>query len=151
VFHKSRLVRINVAHALASLGADDDVQRSLAQLVHDDPSPHVRIAAARGLARVGGAKAAAALKGAADNDADAEVKAAAKSAPPPIPPRDEWRTYPVVDPSADDAPVRQEQYFIHTPDGVVWATSTDARGHITTEHVPREEGTKQAGSHESEY
>jgi len=151
VFHKSRLVRINVAHALGSLGAEDDVTKALAQLVHDDPSPHVRIAAARALARVGGAKAQAALKSAADNDADADVKDAAKSAPPPLAPRDEWRTYPVVDPSADDAPVRQEQYFLHTNDGLVWATSTDARGHITSEHMPHEEGVKMAGSHESEY
>jgi hypothetical protein len=31
--------------------------------------------------------------------------------------------------------VRQEPYFIQGPDGVVWASYTDARGVIESEHV----------------
>jgi HEAT repeat protein len=135
-YHKSRLVRINAAHALASLPAADDVIKALSQLLRDDPSPHVRASAASAIARVGGPKAQAALK-AAEGDNDADVRAAVKAAnttPPPA--RTEWRTFYVVDPTADDAPVRQEQYFVHTSDALVWAAYTDARGELNSEHVP---------------
>jgi hypothetical protein len=53
-----------------------------------------------------------------------------------VPPRSEWRTFYVVDPSADDARVRQEPYFVHAGDDLVWAAYTDARGELTSEHVP---------------
>jgi HEAT repeat protein len=151
-FHKSRLARINLAHALAAVG-DDDAVKVLAQLLKDDPSPHVRTAAARALHRIGGAKPAAALKLAVDTDPDPLVRDAAKTPPGTIPPRSEWRTFYVVDPSADDARVRQEQYFVHSPDDVVWATYTDARGELTTEHVPADTPRDRVlpASHEAEY
>jgi HEAT repeat protein len=151
-FHKSRLARINLAHALAAVG-DDDAVKALAQLLKDDPSPHVRMAAARALHRIGGAKPAAALKLAADSDQDPLVRDAAKTPPGPIPPRSEWRTFYVVDPSADDARVRQEQYFVHSPDDIVWASYTDARGELTTEHVPADTARDRVlpASHEAEY
>jgi len=150
-FHKSRLVRINLALAYAALG-DDDAVKQLAQLVKDDPSPHVRAAAARALQRIGGPKTAAALKLAADA-ADPAVKDAARTPPGPLPPRSEWRTFYVVDPSAGDARVRQEQYFVHTADDLVWATYTDARGELTTEHIPGETARDSISpaSRESEY
>ncbi len=153
VFHKSRLVRINAAHALASLAGDDDAAKALAQLLRDDASAKVRVAAARGLARLGGARATAALNNAAATDADAEVIAAARATtpPPPIPARNEWRTFYVVDPSADDAPVRQEQYFVHTSDGLVWASYTDARGELSSEHVPAGDADVWPASREAEY
>ena len=75
----------------------------------------------------------------ADADPDADVKAAAKAAlvgRAPTPARNDWRNFYVVDPSADDAAVRQEPYFVHTSDGLVWATYTDARGEIASEHLP---------------
>lgn len=149
-FHKSRLVRINAAHALAAL-AEDDVAKPLVQLVRDDPSPHVRIAAAHALARLGGARATAALAQ-AKHDSDADVRAAALAAPSATPPaRTEWRTFYVVDPSADDAAVRQERYFVHTADDLVWATYTDARGEINSEHVPPGEAIVWPASREAEY
>ncbi|MEO7731996.1 MAG: HEAT repeat domain-containing protein, partial [Kofleriaceae bacterium] len=150
-FHRSRLVRINLAHALAAVG-DDEAVKALAQLLKDDASPHVRVAAARALHRIGGARATAALK-LADGDADPIVRAAAKTAPGPVPARTEWRTFYVVDPSADDARVRQEPYFVHAPDDVVWASYTDARGELTTEHAPAEtsSGDVAPASHEAEY
>ncbi len=149
-FHKSRLVRINVAHALGSLLGDDDATKALAQLLRDDASQHARIAAARALARVGGPKAAVALK-LATNDPDPEIKAAVV-APPPAPlPRSEWRLFYVVDRSADDAPVRQEPYFLHTSDGLVWASYTDARGDLTSEHVPAGDEKPQSANREPEY
>lgn len=149
-FHKSRLVRVNVARALASLAGDDDATKALAQLLRDDPSSQVRIAAARALAVVGGPKAAAALKLAA-GDVDPQVKAAAIApAAAPIA-RSEWRLFYVVDSSADDAPVRQEPYFLHTADGLVWASYTDARGDLTSEHVPPGDEKPQSASRESEY
>jgi HEAT repeat protein len=151
-FHRSRLVRINLAHALAAIGDDDSV-KVLAQLLKDDPSPHVRAAAARALHRIGGGKPAAALKLAADSDQDPLVRDAVKTAPGPIPGRGEWRTFYIVDPSAEDARVRQEQYFVHSPDDLVWASYTDARGELTTEHIPA--GTSRdrvlPASHEAEY
>ena len=151
-FHKSRLVRINLAHALAAIG-DDDAVKSLAQELKDDPSPHVRIAAARALHRIGGPKAGAALKLAGDVDQDLLVRTAAKTAPGPIPARSEWRTFYIVDPSADDARIRQEPYFVHSPDDIVWASYTDARGELTTEHIPAETSRDNVlpASHEAEY
>jgi HEAT repeat protein len=151
-FHKSRLVRINLALALGALG-DDDAVKLLAQLLKDDPSPHVRIAAARALGRTGNAKAAAARKLAGETDADPMVRAAATTAPPALPARSEWRTFYVVDPTTGDARVRQEPYFVHTADDLVWATYTDARGELTTEHIPAETSRDDVmpASHEAEY
>jgi HEAT repeat protein len=135
-FHKSRLVRVNLAAALGQLGGDDSV-KVLVQLLAGDASPHVRVAAAQALWRLGTSpKITAALKAAADGDVDPAVKDAARTAPPAIPARSDFVTFYVVDASSDDAPVRQEAYFVHGPDGIVWATYTDARGHITSEHVP---------------
>jgi hypothetical protein len=63
--------------------------------------------------------------------------------------------FQVVDPGADDAPVRQTPYFLHSPDGLVWATYTDARGELASEHVPAAQGELDTvvwpGSRESEY
>ena len=58
-----------------------------------------------------------------------------------------------MDPSAGDARVRQEQYFVHTADDLVWASYTDARGELTTEHIPAETARDSVSpaSRESEY
>ncbi|HEY5945171.1 MAG TPA: HEAT repeat domain-containing protein, partial [Kofleriaceae bacterium] len=142
-FHKSRLVRINAALALSSLGGDDAV-KALTKLL-EDISPHVRIAAAQGLARVAttaskdiAARIKTALDTAARNEIDAMVQTgikAAQSGPPAMLPRDNWRTFQVIDPSADNSAVRQEPYFVHGPDAVVWASYTDARGELNSEHI----------------
>ncbi|MDX2093881.1 MAG: HEAT repeat domain-containing protein [Kofleriaceae bacterium] len=152
--HKSRLVRINTALALASLQGDDEAAKALVMLARDDGSSRVRIAGLQGLARLGGPRAASAIKAALDGDPDVAVREAAKALQTPmpaLPPRDEWRTFYVVDPSADDAPVRQELYFVHTPDGLVWASYTDARGELTSEHIPRGDATVAPASRESDY
>jgi HEAT repeat protein len=162
-FHKSRLVRINAAFALSSLTGDEAAIKTLLQLLDKDVSPHVRIAAAQGLARAtaGASKDTAtkittALEQSVRNDSDQSVRDAAKAAQggaPPMVARNNWRTFQVVDPSADDAPVRQEAYFVHGPDGVVWASYTDARGELNSEHIAP--GTEQEhvrpASRESEY
>jgi len=146
VFHKSRLVRINAAYALSALGGNDAAVKSLTQLLTQDPSINVRLAAAIGLGRVSSgaskdtaAKIKTALEKAAREDSDPGVQAAATAAQTagaytPVA-RTHWRDFQVFDPSADDAPVRQEPYFIHGPDDVVWASYTDARGEISSEHV----------------
>ena len=152
--HRVRLVRINAAHALGSLSGDAAAANGLAQLLAGDISPHVRIAAANNLARVGGVVALPALKQAFDTEADPGVKAAAKLAQAGVPApeaRTEWRVWQVVDPNADDAPVRQEPYFVHTADGLVTASYTDARGELTSEHVPPGPIEVWAASRETEY
>jgi hypothetical protein len=143
-FHKSRLVRINAAVALSALTGDDAALKAVAKLL-EDVSPHVRIAAAEGLARaaVGAnkdsiARVKTALDTAARNEIEPTVQAAIKAAQAgasPLVPRDNWRTFQVIDPSADNSAVRQEPYFVHGPDGVVWASYTDARGELNSEHV----------------
>jgi HEAT repeat protein len=85
------------------------------------------------------------------DDSSLHVAAAAKAKPAAPVARSEWRTFYVVDPSADDAPVREEPYFVHTADGLVWATYTDARGEITSEHVPPGDATTWPASREGEY
>lgn len=85
------------------------------------------------------------------DDPSPHVDAAAKAKPTEPVARSEWRTFYVVDPTADDAPVREEPYFVHTPDGLVWATYTDARGEITSEHVPPGDATTWPASREPEY
>jgi len=156
-FHKSRLVRINVALALGSFTGDDDAAKALSALLHDDPSPHVRAAAAVGLARIGAKPAiTAALEGAAKTDPDPDVRARAAAVlakPPALVARSEWRNLYVVDVSADEARVRQEPFFVHGDDGVVWAAYTDARGELTSEHMPPNIGAANvwAASREAEY
>lgn len=162
-FHKSRLVRINVAFALSSLTGDDAAIKSLVRLLQQDPSPRVRIAAAQGLARAAvgakkdtAGKVTAALERAIRDDSDPLVQAAARAAQGPAPAliaRTEWRTFQVVDASADNAPVRQEPYFVHGPDGVVWASTTDARGELDSEHVApgTEQDDVRPASREAEY
>jgi len=141
-FHKSRLVRINAALAISSLG-DEPAIKALTKLL-DDPSPHVRIAAAEGLARIAAGskdiakRITAAIDNAQKNEHDESVRAAFKVAmtsPPKQLPRDNWRTFQVIDPAADNSAVRQEAYFVHGPDGVVWASYTDARGELNSEHI----------------
>lgn len=154
VFHRSRLVRINAAHALASLTGDDDAAKALAQLVHDDASSQVRIAAIHALGRVGGTRATTALDAAAKGDADPAVRAAATAAhgkAPALPARTEWRLFYVVDPGADDAVVRQEQYFVHGADDLVWASYTDARGYLSVEHFPAGDATVAPAIREADY
>lgn len=160
-FHKSRLVRINAALALSSLTGDDAAAKTLMQLLEKDASPHVRIAAAHGLARIAvgankdfSARVTAALATAARNETDTAVaEAATQQSVPALPARNNWRTFQVVDPSADDAPVRQEPYFVQGPDEVVWASYTDARGELNSEHIAP--GTEQDNVHpasrEAEY
>jgi cellulose synthase operon protein C len=150
--HHSRLVRANLTAALSAL-ADDGANKQLAQLAHDDVSPHVRGAALRAIARFGRDKAV--LATAADADPDRSVRELAKSllaSPPgPAPARNEWRTFYVVDRGAEDAPVRQEPYFVATSDGLVWASYTDARGDLTSEHIPPGDATVEPASRESEF
>lgn len=155
-FHRSRLARINAAHALASLPAADDVTTALARMLRDDTSPRVRIAAARALARAGTSNAKAALQAATKQEGSALVRTALDAlatTPPPSPPpaRTEWRSFHIVDPSDDDAPVRHEAYFVHTPDDLVWASYTDGRGELNTEHVSPGDPIVWPASRESEY
>jgi HEAT repeat protein len=162
-FHRSRLVRINVSFALSSLVGDDGAAKTLTQLLQNDRSPHVRVAAAVALGRVAqgarneaAARIAAVLQRAVRDDSDPSVQAAAKAAQGPAAPliaRAHWRTFQVIDRSADDAPVRQEPYFVHGPDGIVWAGYSDARGEINSEHVAPETDREHVrpASREGEY
>jgi HEAT repeat protein len=153
--HKSRLVRINAADALAALGDD----KPIIALLASDPSVHVRAAAATALGLIGETRtpAIAAALDAAAKDPASLVATAARAASAPgahaAPARTEWRTFYVVDPSSDDARVREQPYFIDGPDGLIWATYTDPRGEITSEHVPAnvDRPNVWAASREAEY
>jgi hypothetical protein len=120
----------------------------------------VRAAVAGALGRLGkgagaSADAVAAALDAAANDRDEDVRAAAKAAKGgkagALPARDEWRVFYVVDPSTDDKPVREEPYFLIGGDGLVWATYTDARGQVVSEHFPGGDAVVAPQSRESEY
>ena len=163
IHHKSKLVRINAVRGLAAIAAGGKALSAadvaaLIGLLESDTSPRVRIAAAQALGRLGkgagaSAEAVAAALAAATSDRDAEVQAAAKVATEgkAAPARDEWRVFYVVDPSTDDKPVREEPYFVIGDDGLVWATYTDARGQIVSEHFPAGDAVVAPQSRESEY
>jgi hypothetical protein len=167
IHHKSKLARIVGIHGLAALGAAGAKLAAadlvaLVDLLDADTSPRVRIAVARALGSLSasqGADAAAgiatALDAAASGDRDPDVRAAAlaarSGAPAAAPARDEWRVFYVVDPSSDDKPVREEPYFVIGDDGLVWATYTDARGEIVSEHFPEGDALVAPASRESEY
>jgi hypothetical protein len=158
IHNQSRVVRIDAARALGAVAAagaklPDDALNGLA-LAAGDPSPLVRAAATRALRAIDATKAPlpaaakAALAKAAD-DPDPRVVAAAAHAPVPVG-RGEWRSFYVVDPDADDSPVRQEPYFVLAADGLAWATYTDARGELTSEHFPTGDATVLSRGHEEE-
>lgn len=131
--HRSRLVRANATAAARRLrlgAARGDLERLLAS----DPSALVRRGAARALARLGGADEA--LARAAETDAAESVRQAARGDAAAPPERGEWRSFYVVDPSDDDAPVEQEPYFLAASDGLVTAHYTDARGLVGEERFP---------------
>jgi hypothetical protein len=123
----------------------------------------VRVTAAEGLARLtttaskdAAKRIATALDTAQKNEHDEAARLAIKAAqagPPKPIARDNWRTFQVIDPAADNAAVRQEPYFVHGPDGIVWASYTDARGELNSEHVAAgtEKEHVRPASRESEY
>lgn len=165
LYHKSRLVRVNAARLVGELerGAPEPSKAAvdaLVAIVDDDPSPAAKLAAVNALGTIAngkstklGTSALASLDLAASQTRDATLAAAAaaaKKGAPAVPPRTEWRSFYVVDPSADDRPVRQEPYFIVGADHLVWATYTDARGEIATEHFPAGDATVLSSSHEDE-
>jgi len=95
---------------------------------------------------------AAGAQGLLPKDASPEVRAAARTPiAEALPGRTEWRSIYVVDAAADDASVRQEPYFVHTPDHLVWAAYTDARGELASEHVPPGDAVVWPASREPEY
>lgn len=165
VHHRSRLVRINAVLGLGALAAGGDAPSatlvaSIVALLEADTSPRVREAAARTLGRAklsgdAATSARAALDAAAQHDREPSVRQAAAAAlagdAPAAPPRDEWRLFYVVDAAADDKPVKQEPYFVLGADGLAWATYTDARGDIASEHFPAGEAIVAPQSRESEY
>jgi HEAT repeat protein len=131
--HRNRLVRGNAAHGLGRLGVES-ARPALVEALAGDPSWLVRREAARALSRLGGADEA--LAAAAERDASEAVRAAAAGGRFDPPARTDWRNWYVVDPERGDSPVRQEPYFVVSPDGIVVAYYTDARGEVTEERQP---------------
>jgi hypothetical protein len=110
------------------------------------------IAAARNLPRVGARKCPCPQQRSITRPTWVkEAVKAARPAPATARRATEWRVWQVVDISSDDAPVRQERYFVHSADGIVMATYTDARGELTSEHVPTGDVAVWAATRESEY
>lgn len=153
-FHRSPLLRSNVALALVALGEarGPELRKDLLRLLGDH-SPHLRAALATALARVraAGAKLPADLADAltklAADPSELVRTAASPGALRPVP-APQWRIYEVVDAEAGDAPVRQQRYFLWGSDGVtdglVRATHTDANGEITGERLPGEQAGSEA-------
>ena len=168
LYHRSSLVRINAALAVAAcrhalVTKQSPVLAGLGLMVRNDSSVAARHVAAATLGQLAGDDNAAAL-GTAVADlqsamaqakdrplADLARQALLGISPAAAVARDEWRIFYVVDPSADDAPARQEPYFLVGADGLVWATYTDARGDITTEHFPAGDATILSSTRQSEY
>ncbi|HTJ46126.1 MAG TPA: HEAT repeat domain-containing protein [Kofleriaceae bacterium] len=158
IHHQSRVVRLDAARALAAAAASgaklsDATILGLAAAASDG-SASLRAAAARALRTLDAAKvalpsAAKAALARLAQDSDPKVVLAATK-PPTSAPRNEWRSFYVVDPDADDSPVRQEPYFVVGADGLGWATYTDARGELTSEHFPTGDAVVMARSHEDE-
>lgn len=136
--HKSRLVRINAVFALSSLLGNAEAERALALRLRDDPSPHVRAAAATGLGRASDGPGRAAVETSIKTDTDPGVVAAARTAlagSGPLPIRNEWRMFDLAASREVGQRLGNQPYFIHGPDGVVWATYSDVRGQLTSEHI----------------
>ena len=147
--HRDRLVRVNAAMGLGRMEsqrmreapARPTEEKLVAALVHRldaDPSPLVRVAAARALSRIGAAREHLARVSEQEGGARA-VRAAAAEAlrgafQPPA--RTDWRNFYFVDFDRDEVPVRQEPYFLAAADGLVTALYTDARGHAAEEQFP---------------
>lgn len=134
--HKNRLVRVNAAAAAGRLELTGAV-KSLTLMLESDPSYIVRIAAARALSLTKGGDDALARAADADREPLVKQAAAAVIAKPFAPPeRTDWRNFYFVDPGNDDAPVKQEPYFVVSADGIAKALYTDARGEHADEWFP---------------
>lgn len=150
MFHRSPMVRVNAALLAGQLGRvatppSPSAVAALADIVGGDPSGLARLAAVRALALIAGADgsrvdaARPALTGATSQAVVPELAALAATVGAGVPavvPRDEWRTFYVVDALLDDAPVAQDPYVVVGSDGLAWATYTDAKGEIVSEQFP---------------
>lgn len=136
--HRSPLVRANVGLALVALGQSRGAQlhKDLLRLL-EDRSPHLRLTLGRALRRAPGplpAELAAALGKLATDPS--ELVRAGLAAPRAASGQVAWRIYEIVDAEADDAPVRQQRYFLRDDDGPVRALTTDVNGEIVGERFP---------------
>ncbi len=134
--HPNRFVRINIAEATGRLKLAA-ARPALLDLMARDPSWLVRVAAARALSRIGGARAE--LDKAGANDAEERARDAIKGlGDKPFAPRkrNQWMNFYFVDPSNSDSAVKQEPYFIVGSDGLALAIYSDARGEAAEERFP---------------
>lgn len=155
-FHRSPLVRSNGGLAALALGEARglELRKDLVRLLAEHSGTRLRatLAAALIRQRTAGAKLPVELSAALTKLAEdpSELVRAALGPPSPIAPS-EWRIFEIVDTEADDAPVRQQRYFLQGGDGLVRATYTDANGEITGERLPGGELLLLAGSREADY
>jgi HEAT repeat protein len=132
IHHPRRLVRANAALVVGRAGHRELVDE-LVYLMSRDPSPAVRLNAARALSRLGAG--ADALAHAADHDPQKDLRSAIaelQKKPFTPPGRDHWRVFFVVEPTTQSA-VAQEPYFIIGSDGIATAHYSDPRGVIAVE------------------
>ncbi|MCG8419003.1 MAG: HEAT repeat domain-containing protein [Proteobacteria bacterium] len=136
LYHRSRFVRANAAMALGRL-RDQKAVTALANTARKDASWLVRMAACRALSMIGTADKT--LRLVRQRDRERRVRQAAEqglAAPFQPPRRTDWRHFYFVDPDRDNAPVKQEPYFLVAADGLVTALYTDARGIAIEEQFP---------------
>jgi hypothetical protein len=131
-----------VGLALLALHEPVALRKDLLRLLSEDPSARVRATLAAALSRRRAttkltAELAAALHRLAASDPSELVRnAAALTVPAVTAESPQWRIFALVDADANDAPVRQQPYFLQGSDGVVRAMYTDANGEITSERLP---------------
>jgi HEAT repeat protein len=130
-FHRSRIVRSNVARLLLQLPAAPAKHESLVRLMLQDESTFVRTSVASAVRSATAGLPDAVIKAATASDRD--VTAAATV--PNTVPSSTWRMFDIVVGNGSNQPARAEPYFFILPDGLVEAAYSDDTGTITFEHL----------------
>lgn len=155
-FHRSTLVRTNAGLAALALGETRglELRADVIRLLTEHAGTRLRATLAAELVRQrsAGAKLPVEISTALTKLAEdpSELVRAALGPPKPLPPP-QWRIFEIVDADADDAPVRQQRYFLQGDDGLMRAMYTDANGEIVGERLPGGDPLLLPGSREADY
>ncbi len=127
-FHRSRIVRSNVARLLLLLPAAPAKHESLVRLMQQDESAFVRASVVAAVRKTTSGLPDVVIKSAA---IDERVGAIAPVEPVVAP---AWRLFDIVVGNGSNQPARAEPYFFILPNGIAEAAYSDDTGTITFEH-----------------